>query len=110
MVPSSPFTIVLLVYLVFTCFLGGLCGAITSLALRLRWNATVFVQDMAMAGMTCSLAAITITKFYWDRLTPIERGYEHGNPWLLVFTGAITPLVRHLMRFVFLSKSRTKSR
>jgi hypothetical protein len=72
--PSSVFTIVLLIYLVFTCFLGGLCGAITSLALRLRWNATVFTQDMAIAGVTCSLAAIEEIKFYFDRLTLSSEG------------------------------------
>jgi hypothetical protein len=106
---SAAFTIVLLVYLGFTCLLGGLCGAVASRVLRLRWNATIFLQDMAFAGLACFLSAAVFIEIENRRLTPIERGDAYISPWIFVVIGSAVPLVRHLIRFVISQRDRAAS-
>jgi hypothetical protein len=109
MAPSGLFSIVLVVYLVITCLLGGLCGAMASRVLRLHWKAKLFIQDMSIAGIVWVVALFVITELEWQRLSPAERWDEHVNPWLFVFIGSVAPLVRHLIRFVSSHKDRAAS-
>jgi hypothetical protein len=102
MVPSEPFEILFLIYLGFTCLLGGFSGAITSRVLRTRWKPVVFLQDMAISGVASLLYAIVVTEIEWKRMSPIERGEVHDSSLTLVFVGLATPVVRHLIQFTSL--------
>ena len=108
--PSSALSIIFAVYLGFTCLLGGLSGVITSRVLQLRWKPVVFLQDMAISGITPLLFALVVTEIVAKRLSPIERGEVSHSFWTLVFTGLAAPVVRHLIRFITLRASGEISR
>jgi hypothetical protein len=107
---SSALTIFFLVYLGLTCLLGGVSGFIISRVLRLRWKPAIFLQDMAISGVTPLLFAVVVTEIEANRLTPIERGEVHHSFWTLVFIGFAAIVVRHLIRFLSLRTSSAISR
>jgi len=99
--PSIVFTMIVLLYLGFTCLIGGLCGAVVSRVLRLPWKPIVFLQDMAIAAAAWLLSAIVITEIDMKRLSPAERWDEHISPRVFVFIGLVAPVIRHITRFAF---------
>ena len=107
--PSSVFTIVLLVYLGLTSLVGGASGVATSRLLQLHWKPVVFLQDMAIAGVASLLFAFMVIEIEKERLTPFEQGEAHHSPWTLVFIGFAASIIRHLIRFVWRRANGTAS-
>jgi hypothetical protein len=108
--PSSAFEIIFIIYLGFTCLLGGLTGAITSHILRLRWKPVVFFQDVVISGVTPVIFGLVVTEIESKRLTLIENGEVHHSFWTLFFVGLAAPIVRHLIEFIVLRPSSAPSR
>jgi hypothetical protein len=109
MVSYSALATIALVYLGFTCLLGGLSGMITSYVLRLRWKPVVFLQDMAISGVTSLLFALVVTEVEVKRLPPIERGEVHHSFWTFVSVGFAAPVIRHLVRLIWLRSNSAAS-
>jgi hypothetical protein len=98
MIPEGLARIISLQYLLLACLLGGLLGTIFCLALRLRWKALLFGQDMVITGMTTTLLLVTISWAEWRQGTLNSS----TNVWFFVVIGSVAPLVHHLVRFILL--------
>ncbi len=101
MIPESIALIIALSNFVGGCLLGGLCGLVASVALRLPRSGRGFLLDSGIAGATMILVALAASSYY------STHGGLRDLVGLLLICSLVAPVVHQLIRFVG-SRRRTQ--